>query len=342
MPAGQPEPLSMVSCVYIETGVCHHQRTRDISKRMKNTPVVEIGHYGEVFNPRAQNFRLQKLNSALIIAGKQNRRVLPVPVGYGLGGRHNYYFSHMLNCMYDCRYCFLQGMYSSAHQVIFVNYEDFAADISNIAAQHGTDPVWFFSGYDCDSLAYEPVTHFAQFFVPIFAQIDNAWLELRTKSTQVRQLLRLEPCERVVTAFSFTDQHSHKKLEKGVPSIGKRITAMRSLIDSGWPVGLRFDPIIYHDNYRQEFAHLLETIFATIDAEKLHSVSLGAFRLPKSHFKQISKLYPDEPLFSQNLVLSKGIVSYPLDQEQELIDYCHQQLLQFISPEIYHPCISTF
>ena len=328
----------MVSCVYIESGVSHHQRTLDISRRMKNTPIVEIDHYGEVFNPRAQNFRLQKRNPALIIANKQKRRVLAVPEGYGLGGRHNYYFSHMLNCMYDCRYCFLQGMYSSAHQVIFVNYEDFAADISEIATHHGADSVWFFSGYDCDSLAYEPVTRFARFFVPVFAQIDNAWLELRTKSTQVRQMLNLEPCERVVTAFSFTDQYSHGKLENGVPSLGKRIAAMQSLIDSGWPVGLRLDPIIYHDNYRQDFTRLLETIFATIDAKNLHSVSLGAFRLPKTHFKQISKLYPDEPLFAQNLALSKGIVSYALSQEQEMIDYCQEQLLQFISPEIYHPC----
>ncbi len=328
----------MVSCVYIESGVSHHRRTLDISRRMKNTPVVEIDHYGEVFNPRAQNFRLQKRNPALIIANKQKHRVLPVPEGYGLGGRHNYYFSHMLNCMYDCRYCFLQGMYSSAHQVIFVNYEDFAADISEIATHHGADSVWFFSGYDCDSLAYEPVTRFARFFVPVFAQIDNAWLELRTKSTQVRQMLNLEPCERVVTAFSFTDQYSHGKLENGVPSLGKRIAAMQSLIDSGWPVGLRLDPIIYHENYRQDFTRLLETIFATIDAKNLHSVSLGAFRLPKTHFKQISKLYPDEPLFAQNLALSKGIVSYALSQEQEMIDYCQEQLLQFISPEIYHPC----
>lgn len=328
----------MVSCVYIESEVSHHPRTLDISKRMKNTPIVEIDHYGEVFNPRAQNFRLQKLNPALIIARKQKRRILPVPEGYGLGERNNYYFSHMLNCMYDCRYCFLQGMYSSAHQVIFVNYEDYASDIVEIAARHGTDPVWFFSGYDCDSLAYEPVTRFARFFVPVFAQIDNAWLELRTKSTQVRQLLGLEPCERVVTAFSFTDQHSHRKLERGVPTFAKRIAAMQSLIDAGWPVGLRLDPIVYHDNYRQAFAQLLEGIFTRIDASKLHSVSLGAFRMPRNNFKQISKLYPDEPLFAQTLALSNGIISYPRNQEEEMIDYCQQQLLQYIPEKIYHPC----
>lgn len=328
----------MISSVYIESGLSHHPRAIDISKRMKNTPVVEIDHYGEVFNPRAQNFRLQKQNPALIIANKHKRRVLPVPEGYGLGAEYNYYFSHMLNCMYDCRYCFLQGMFSSAHQVIFVNYEDFASDISDITAQHGKHPVWFFSGYDCDSLAYEPVTHFARFFVPLITQIDNAWLELRTKSTQIRQLLKLEPCERVVTAFSFTDQHSHSKLEHGVPSIGKRITSMQALIEAGWPVGLRFDPIVHHENYQQEFQQLLENIFTGIDSNKLHSVSLGAFRLPGDQFKQARRLYPDEPLFAQELALNKSIVSYPCELEQEMIANCSNALLNFIPDNIYHPC----
>ena len=31
----------------------------------------------------------------------------------------------MHNCIYDCRYCFLQGMYRSAHYVVFINYEDY-------------------------------------------------------------------------------------------------------------------------------------------------------------------------------------------------------------------------
>jgi spore photoproduct lyase len=328
----------MVSCVYVESSIKNHQRTLRILARFKNTPVVEIEHHGEVFNPSAQNFRLQKSNPALILAHKNNRHALPTPDGYGLGGKHNYYFSHMLNCLYDCRYCFLQGMYKSAHQVIFVNYEDFNEDITQICAQHNSEPVWFFSGYDCDSLAYEPVTQFADYFVPEFSKIDNAWLELRTKSTQVRQLLKHEPCNRIVTAFSFTEQHSHDKLEHGVPSIEKRIDAMKLLVDAGWPIGLRFDPIVYHDNYQASFSHLLETIFATIDANQLHSVSLGAFRLPKNNFRQINKLYPDEPLFAQNLALNDGIVGYPLTLENEMMRYCEQQLLQHIPAHCYHPC----
>lgn len=328
----------MVSCVYVEKAVIDHPRTQKILQRHSNTPVVEIEHQGEVFNPRAQNFRLQKSNPALIIAAKHHKRVLAVPSGYGIGGQHNYYFSHMLNCLYDCRYCFLQGMYPSAHQLIFVNYEEFTDSISDIVASHKNEAVWFFSGYDCDSLAYEPVTGFAEFFVPYFSRTENAWLELRTKSTQIRQLLKQDPCERIITAFSFTDAYSHSKLEQGVPSIDKRIRAMKSLSDAGWPIGLRFDPLIYHDNYREAFSDLLNQIFSVVDAAKIHSVSLGSFRLPKDNFRQMSRLYPEQALFAQKLELNGGMMGYQTDIEQTMISDCETELLNHISPDIYHAC----
>ena len=81
---------------------------------------------------------------------------MPTPPDYGLGADRHYYFSHMLNCLYDCRYCFLQGMYQSANYVLFVNFEDFQSDIRSIAEANPDQQHFFFSGYDCDSLA--PVT----------------------------------------------------------------------------------------------------------------------------------------------------------------------------------------
>ncbi len=328
----------MASRVYVEAEIRNHPRTERLLQRLRAAAVIEIEHYGEVFNPRSQNFRLQKKNPAVIIARKNKNHVLAAPPGYGLGGKHNYYFSHMLNCIYDCRYCFLQGMYQSAHQLLFVNYEDFAESIRDIAAQHAGEPVWFYSGYDCDSLANEPMTRFCEYFLPRIAAIDNAWLELRTKSTQVRALLEHPARERIVTAFSFSDRVSHASLEHGVPSIAKRLDAMRRLQQAGWPVGLRFDPIVYHPRYREEFVALLDQVFDQIDADAIHSVSLGSFRLTRGHFRDAARLYPDEPLFAQQMVLENGIVSYPKEREREMIDFCEHELLKRISPQSYHPC----
>lgn len=328
----------MSSCIYLESGVRDHPRAQALLARQAKLPVIEIDHYGEVFNPRAQDFRLQKKNPALIVARKHDGHVLATPDGYGLGGDHHYYFSHMLNCLYDCRYCFLQGMFQSAHQLLFVNYEDFGAEIERIARAHAPAPVWFYSGYDCDSLANEPVTRFTEYFIPLFETLDNAWLELRSKSTQVRSLLAREPLPRVVTAFSFTDSLSHRRLEHGVPPIARRVDAMRRLLDHGWPLGLRFDPVIYHHDYQSGFARLLEQIFSVIDPGELHSVSLGGFRLTRDHYRRIARLYPEEALFAQDLQLDNGIISYPATREREMMDFCESALLRHVPVDRYHPC----
>lgn len=328
----------MVDVVYVEQEVKHHPRTLAILQRLKKATVIEIERYGEVFNPKSQNFRLQKNNPALILAKKQQGFALPAPEGYGVGGDENYYFSHMLNCVYDCRYCFLQGMYQSANYVLFVNYEDYFDEIKQISQQNPNKKFWFFSGYDCDSLAMEPITHFCDAALEAFASLDNAFLELRTKSTQIRQLLRHQPNPNVITAFSFTEMTSHQQLEQGVPSIEKRIEAMRQIQQKGWPIGLRLDPLVFHPNYQSDFKALLQQIFNTINPETVHSVSLGVFRMPKQTFKKMHDLYPEEKLFNQSFEQQHNMISYPQQREHDMLQFCTDEVLKYIRDEQFFPC----
>jgi len=330
--------LAMINTLYIETAVEHHPRVEAIRRRFPEARIVSCDRYGEVFNPKAQNFRLQKQQPALILAEKYQRFVLPTPAGYGIGGQRNYYFSHMLNCLYDCRYCFLQGMYQSANYVLFVNFEDFQQHIHQVCAQAPDEHVYFFSGYDCDSLAFEPVTGFAESFLPLFAELPNAWLELRTKSTQIRTLMHREVIERCVVAFSLSPDAVANKVEAKAPTVAKRIEAAAKLQQRGWPIGLRFDPMIYQHDYRRLYQALFEQVFAVIDADALHSVSLGAFRLPEQYFKKIHKLYPEEKLFASPLQTTAGMLSYRADLEQSMMADCGAMLLEYIPPAKFFPC----
>ena len=89
----------------------------------------------------------------------------------------------MYNCIYDCRYCFLQGMFSSANYLVFVNYEDFYRAIKDTIKANAGDKLTFYSGYDCDSLAFEKVTGFAGCTIPFFSKYSGAEIEFRTKRT---------------------------------------------------------------------------------------------------------------------------------------------------------------
>lgn len=328
----------MIDTLYIETAILDHPRTMQIRQRFHKARVVECERYGEVFNPRAQNFRLQKQQPALILAQKHQRRVLAAPAGYGMGAAHNYYFSHMLNCLYDCRYCFLQGMYQSANYVCFVNFEDFQDDIQAIAEQTPEQAVHFFSGYDCDSLALEPITGFSSAFLPLFERIPNAWLELRTKSTQIRHLLNRSPVERCVVAFSLSPDSVVEAVEAKTPSLAKRLEAALRLQQLGWNIGLRFDPIIYQHDFMRIYQAFFDQVFAVIDGQKLHSVSLGVFRLPEANFKKIHKLYPDEKLMASPLHAQAGMMSYSDERCQTMMDTCSRLLLEHVPASCLFPC----
>ncbi len=328
----------MFSTLYIEEAIRSHPRTRKILRRFKGRTVVECRHYGELLNLKSQNFRLQKKQPALILAEKRGKKILPAPSGYDIGARYNYYFSHVLNCVYDCRYCFLQGMYQSAHSVLFVNYEDFIDNIRQQALSHHDEAVHFFSGYDGDSLALEPLSSFSDFFISSLRNIPNIWLELRTKSTQVRSLLTLEPWSQCIVAFSFTPEDVSNALEHGVPEIKQRLDAIDKLQQKGWPIGLRLDPLIDSENFEQQYQGLLQQLFSVINADNIHSVSFGAFRVPEDFYAQMARLYPEERLFAFSMEKRDGMVSYRRLREQNMRDAIREMLLGYVKPSVLFPC----
>ena len=327
----------MYSTIYVEREVSEHSLTQRVLSQFPSADRVECERYGEIFNRKAQDFRLQKQRPSLMLARKYGNHVLPVPDGYGVGGDHNYYFSVMLNCIYDCRYCFLQGMYRSAVHVVFVNYDEFAESIRNSASEHGShEQVWYFSGYDCDSLAMEPIIGMAEYFIETVKSLDHVWLELRTKSTQIRSLLNQDVVPNVVTAFSVTPDRISASLEHKVPRLDKRIAAMVRLQERDWKIGLRFDPLIFVRDYQVQYHELIEKIFSSVDPDLIHSVTIGTFRLPKEFYRTLENLYPDSQFVAQPFVLSNGTVTYPKSVETDMKGWCYERLVEFIDSDRIH------
>ncbi len=321
----------MIDTLYLENDLRSHPRARDICDRFPKAVRVPIERYGEVFNRNQQSFRLQKTKPSLILARKHGRPLLPAP--YGIGGSHNYYFSHVLNCLYDCRYCFLQGMFRSAHYVVFVNFEDFQDAMVGTLALHPGEKVYFFSGYDGDSLALDSVTGFIGAFLPFFEANPLAVLELRTKSATIRPLLDREPISNCVVAFSFTPASASELLERGVPPNAARIDAATKLASRGWKLGLRFDPLLFTPTYREHYRRLFTEVFASVPTDAIHSVSLGPFRLPRDYFQKMVKLYPEERLFAGPLEERNGMVSFTGELEKEMDQFCTEELLAHVPRE---------
>jgi len=229
-------------------------------------------------------------------------------------------------------------MYRSAHYVVFVNYEDFFADIAATTQAGRSQPSWFFSGYDCDSLAMEPITGFIGAALPVFASLPQAQLEIRTKSTQIRNLVAADPIDNCVVAFSFTPDEISRAVEHKVPSVDKRIHAIEKLQRLGWRIGLRLDPLIYTQDYERHYRQLIDSLFARINAAQVHSVSVGEFRLPRDFFRKMVRIYPCEKLFAGPLELADGQVSYPESIEGSLRDSVLTALREHVEDERIFLC----
>jgi len=328
----------LIETIYVEEAIQNHPKTKFILNKFKKSRIISINKYGEIFNKRNQNFRIQKANPCLILAHKKDNFVLPAPEGFGIGSSKNFYFSHMYNCIYDCRYCFLQGMYSSANYVIFVNFEDFDISIKKIIENNVDSKVTFFSGYDCDSLALENVTGFAKHILSIFRKYPQIEIEFRTKSLQKEPFLSVKPMRNVILAYSLMPELMSNSLDNKAPSISKRIRVISELASKGWMIGLRFDPLIHGENWKELYQELLENIYNNICLDNLHSVSFGSLRFPRRMFKDIFKLYPHEPLFTSPLSHNNKMISYDIEIEEEMTSFCKNLSLKYINEDQIFKC----
>ena len=122
---------------------------------------------------RIKTLEFKKKTSAYFNKKKKNF-IIKNPEKFSIGFKENYYFSHMMNCIYDCKYCFLQGMFNSANFVIFTNFKEFNNEIKK-KASNKNHKLCFLSDYDCDSLALEKITNFLNVFLRNFKIIKNGF-----------------------------------------------------------------------------------------------------------------------------------------------------------------------
>ena len=104
-------------------------------------------------------------------------------------------------------------MYSSANYVLFVNYEDYYEEIKKISITNKKNNITLFSGYDCDSLAFESTSNFMSYLIKKMPKYENVELEIRTKSTYSK-LFSKKIIKNIIIAYSFTPENFQINMKK--------------------------------------------------------------------------------------------------------------------------------
>lgn len=327
--SSQPSRPKLFSHLYIERGVLEHPQTRMIRAKFTDSQVIVIDHYKEVFNRPFQSFSAQSHSKKLILARKEGK-FLHEGSQYsdGFGIKQFFYASSVMGCLYDCDYCYLQGLYPSANTVLFVNLEDAFEQLSPYLGEE----TLVATSYDTDTLAIESLTHQTREWLAFAEGYEHLHLEIRTKSANIKPLRQITPNPNVTLAWTLSPQEIIDRYEHATPSLEKRLNAVHEAITLGWNVRLCVDPVIYTENFDSLYPQLIETIFATIDPESIEHLTLGSFRMSQSHLRSLKKLRRSDVAFFPYAVRDE-MATYPETIESHILETLRAKATQYLPKE---------
>ncbi len=315
-----------------QTAFCY-PLAQELITRFSQAKVVSIKDYKSVFARPRQHFQTQKHSVNLILAVKKDQFVYRGSGHSQSFGLVNFYYNTLiLNCLYNCDYCYLQGMYPSANIVVFVNLEDyFEATIEAIGKRLNTEqPLYLCISYDTDLLAFERLAPYCRKWIEFAYGHPDVLLEIRTKSALYLAIGDMNPTDRVILAWTFSPDTIADCYEHGAPPLRQRIRAAREAIDDGWQVRLCFDPLLAVSGWETHYADLVEETFAEIPANGIRDATIGVFRMNTGYLDRIKKQRQNSEILFYPYEREGKTMSYPEEQRNAMVDQMKQNLTKHL------------
>ena len=317
------------SHIYVEKKILNNKNTLEILSKFKDVKIIEIENYKEVFSSNNQDFHLQKLGQKLILASNKANMIYEGAVVCESFENDNFYYtSSIINCVYDCEYCYLQGVYSSGNIVIFVDIEKVFEEVEELYNKLKT--LYLCISYDTDLLAIENICGFSEKWYYFIENKKDLKIELRTKSGNIDKFLNLKPLDNFIVAFTLSPENLALKNEKYTASFKNRVKAIKELQEKGWKVRICIDPLIYSDNFEKNYSQMIEYLFNEIDKEKVIDVSIGVFRISKEYLKKMRNQNQNSEILYYPFECIDGVYTYSDKTKSYMINFIKEQFLKYI------------
>ena len=239
------------------------------------------------------------------------------------------------NCLADCSYCFLQN-YLNDGRIKVVGDTD--GVMKEVKEKTEAEP-WRFYRIGTwelgDSLILESLTGVAAELVEAFVSIENAVLELKTKSDSVEGLLDLNHGGRTVIGWSLNPQAVITSEEHGTAGLDSRLRAMEKVAKAGYLVALHFDPMIIHKGWKCGYEDLVRQVSQAVPAERIAWISIGSLRFNPEMKKTIEDNFTGSRITSAEMVLGDdGKVRYVKPLRLELYHLIYNAIQKQLSKDI--------
>ena len=339
------EPFSVL---YVEEAVADHPRTQNILHFFPEADVIYIDRYRDVFNRSRQEMpgRLHEgAARALVVARQNDIHIYPgAPMCQDHGHRKFYYASFVMNCLYDCEYCYLQGMYPSKMPVIFVNPEDILSKIADIEKTLKDGETAYVSvSFDTDLCAMDGLTGFTELIVKFAKEHPQIEIEIRTKSAGTAFTGQGPAAENLRIAWTFSPEAFIDRVEHKTASLKARLDGMMRTIREGYRLRICLDPLLYLPNAKTEYEKLVDHVMeAAAEAaqdvgktlsECVEDVSVGPFRIGSDQLANMRRIRPDSFLVMYPYEIESRTARYPKEIEEQLMTAVKERLKRYVPEE---------
>lgn len=319
----------LFSHIYVEGEIVEHPNTLAILDRFQSAQIITIKHYKDVFNRKNQSQSAQKESKKLILAKK---RAPFIYKGSGLiqdfGFAQYLYTPTMMNCIYDCDYCILQGMYGSANLIFFVNIEEYFGALKEIEGGAHLS-----ISYDTDLMAFEKIFGVCRAWIEEIERYPNITLEIRTKSANFDAIAEMKPRENVILSWTILPEFASKKYERNTPENKKRLENIKKALQKGWRVRICIDPVIICEDFEKSYGDFIEKLFGEIAPYEIEDIALGLFRINSDFLKKMKKRGIQSDILYYPYSVESGVATYLTEQKVKMLDFVSKRLEAYIKKE---------
>lgn len=209
------------------------------------------------------------------------------------------------NCPMDCAYCFLQEYVADNPGFqIYANYSDAFDELEGLSAKAPGRHFRVGTGELADSLAFDGLTGLSLDLIDFFSRRRNLLLELKTKTDEIENLLRVDPKGQVLVSWTLSPHAVSQRSEHRSAPPAARIEAARRVADAGYAVAFHLDPIIAYPDAERDYLELLDRLFAALDPARIRFISMGGLRMSPGLRAAARRRFPADPILAGEEVLA--------------------------------------
>ena len=230
----------------------------------------------------------------------------------------------IVGCHFRCAYCHL-GWFLN----VMLNMEEFVSRLDECLAGCPTQTLFQYDNHT-DTVCFEPEYGGARLLIEYFAGKPGRALELYVgKSEHVDFLLDYDHRGHTVCCWSLGGRSQCEEFEKGSASMEGRIEAVRKCQEAGYPVRVRFSPIIPVRGWRDELREMIELLFA---AARPDVITFETIRF--LDYAQMRELFDLDLLDGDFVLTMQQAQGKPHGQGCEMPDDYRRHVYQFVIAEL--------